>query len=64
MWFYYLIPIIIHLMFLPFWLTPQKSSWVTTAELVIGILFIPIYLLIVSFKSVEKINLHKFLFSY
>lgn len=60
MWFYYLIPIVIHLMFLPFWFLPQKGATVTLLEMVMGTIVIPVYLIIINFKFADKINMGKF----
>lgn len=58
---YYLIPIIIHLLFLPFWFLGTNSSMVSLVELVIGTLVIPIYLIIISVKFADKISTGKFI---
>ena len=61
----YLIPVIVHLMFLPFWLLdiPSASSaGVSLIELLLGTLVIPIYLIIISYKYLNKVSIGKFLY--
>ena len=61
----YLIPIIVHLMFLPFWLLDipsVRSTGVSLIELLLGTIVIPIYLIIISYKYLNKVSICKFLF--
>lgn len=59
-WVYYLIPIGVHLLFLPFLFWGNNQSIVSLVEIIIGTIIIPIYLLIVSIKIVSEISTGKF----
>ena len=61
----YLIPVIVYLMFLPFWLLdlPSVSSaGVSLIELLLGTLVIPIYLIIISYKYLNKVSIGKIIY--
>lgn len=60
MWLYYLIPIAVHILFLPFWFMGKGTGNTALIELVVGALIIPIYLIIISFKFVDKISMGRF----
>lgn len=57
---YYLIPISIQLILLPFWFIDEDIivSWIGLA---IGAIVTPIYLIIISFKFIDKISAKSFL---
>lgn len=59
MWLYYLVPIAIQLILLPFWFI-DKGAIVSLIGLAIGAVMTPIYLIIISFKFVEKISAGSF----
>lgn len=57
---YYLIPIVIHLLFLPFWFL-DKNGTLSLAEMFICTVAIPIYLIIVSGKFLGDFSTCRFL---
>ena len=59
MWLYYLIPIAIHLLFLPFWFL-DKNGIVSLIEMFVCTIAIPIYLVIVSYKFLDDFSTSKF----
>ena len=52
MWIYYLIPIVIHLFFLPFWFL-AKDGTLSLIEIFIGTVVNPVYLIFVSYKLLD-----------
>lgn len=56
---HYIIPIIIHLIFLPFWVL-DKNGIVALVEIFIGTVIIPVYLIIISTKSFSDLGINKF----
>ena len=61
-WLYYLIPIGFHLLFLPFLFWGNNQLTISVVEMVMGTIIIPIYLVIVSIKTIDEINIGKFMF--
>ena len=59
MWIYYLIPIVIHLIFLPF-LFLDRDGEILFIEIIVGTIFVPIYLVIVSYKLLNHFSMCKF----
>lgn len=59
MWLYYLVPIAIHLLFLPFWFLDRNGT-LSLVEMFIGTIVIPIYLIVVGYKSPGDINTSRF----
>ena len=63
----YLIPVIVHLMFyrFGFWIYLLLAVLVfSLIELLLGTLVIPIYLIIISYKYLNKVSIGKFLYFY
>jgi hypothetical protein len=59
LWMYYLIPIGVHLLFLPFWYLGNQTQNVSIAEMAVGAIIIPIYLIIVSAKLLNEVIISK-----
>ena len=59
MWICYLIPIVIHLLFLPFWFLAEGGT-LSLIEILIGTVGIPIYLIFVSYKLVDDLDAGNF----
>ena len=60
MWIYYLIPIIIHLIFLPL-LFFERNGEMSLVESIVGVIVVPVYLVIVSCKFLDNFSISKFL---
>lgn len=60
MWIYYLIPVVIHLIFLPL-LFLDKNGEIMLMENFVGAIAVPIYLAIVSYKILCHFGMNKFL---
>jgi len=60
-WLLFLAPIGFHLLLLPFWYFEKRPGAVSTLEVVAGTLIVPIYLIIVSVKIVNKISLMRWI---
>lgn len=56
----YLIPIVIHLLFLPLLFVENIAADACLVEMIIGTVVIPIYLIIISLKFTDKINVKNF----
>lgn len=59
MWIYYLIPVVIHLLFLPF-LFLERNGEISLIEIFVGTIVVPIYLVIVSYKLLDHFSMSKF----
>ena len=59
MWIYYLIPIVIHLIFLPL-LFLERNGKISLIEIFVGTIVVPIYLVIVSYKLLDHFSMSKF----
>lgn len=59
-WLYYLIPLGAHILFLPFWYLEKTPGTISTIEIVVGTILIPIYLLIVSAKLLNEVSISRF----
>ena len=59
MWIYYLIPIVIHLIFLPL-LFLERNGEISLIEIFVGTIVVPIYLVIVSYKLLDHFSMSKF----
>lgn len=57
--FLYTIPILMHLLFLPFWLIKKNFANISLIELIMGAVIVPLYLLIVSIKFIDIVNVNK-----
>lgn len=60
MWIYYLIPIVLHLIFLLFWFRNQNAE-IALIEMFVGTIAVPIYLIIVSYKLLYHFSINSFL---
>lgn len=59
-WLYYVIPIIVHIFCLPFWFIEKNPGNTAIFEMILGMLIIPMYLIIISFKYITIFNLGNF----
>ena len=59
MWICYLIPIVVHLIFLPF-LFLERNGEISLIEIFVGTIVVPIYLVIVSYKFLDDFSMSKF----
>lgn len=59
MWICYFIPIVVHLIFLPF-LFSEGSGGIMLVEIFVGTILAPIYLVIVSYNRLEHFSMSKF----
>lgn len=60
-WICYVIPIIVHILCLPFWFTEKNPGNMAIFEMILGIFIVPVYLILISFKYVTTFSLRKFL---
>lgn len=60
-WILNCLPIFIHLLLLPFWYFEKNPGTVSLIEIVLGSLIIPLYLIIMNSKFINKINMQKFI---
>ena len=60
-WICYAIPIIVHILCLPFWFTEKNPGNVAIFEIILGIFIVPVYLILISSKYVTTFSLRKFL---
>jgi hypothetical protein len=61
LWLYYIIPVILRFLLLPLWYWEKNPGNASTLEMALGILVIPIYLIIVSAKSIRGVSMGKFI---
>lgn len=60
-WICYAIPIIVHILCLPFWFTEKNPGNVAIFEMILEIFIVPVYLILISSKYVTTFSLRKFL---
>ena len=59
--YHYLLPLFVHVLIVPFWFIEKYAYSVSTVEIIMSTVLIPIYLVVVSAKQIIEISTYQFI---